>query len=424
MTILRDISVVWSLLHILILFIFLFESRFDKRKTLVLTCIFMMPLIVLNFVGLILFGAGAMGKIFPLTCTLPSLIFFLIVAKYRDGRFLFTFCLTDTISLEVIVLTNIADYFLPSRHYIVMFLLRLLLFPGLELFTYRYLRKPYHKLQQTIQKGWGAFALISALFYVLLWLMSNFPVIVTARPEYIPAVLLMLLLMPLMYLNIFQVLYRQQQIYQLESEQNLLRIQASSITQRMTQTTESEEQLRIMRHDLRHQLRTISALIKEEQYADALRLSQDSDSRLEESQIRHWCSHPILDAVFASYLQQAEKEGIHIHADITLPEQLPAEAAELSTVFANALENAINACRNLTAEQRFIVCKCIGSPALMFKLENSFSGRVDLDEAGLPICTTAGHGLGTRSIAAFCEKYSAVYNYHAENGVFTFYMTM
>lgn len=424
MTILRDVSVIWSLLHILVLFIFLYESRFDRQKTLTLTCIFMLPLIALNVAGLILTGAELMGQIFPLTCTLPSLLFFLFVAKYRDGRFFFTFCLTDTISLEIIVLSNIIDFFLPGEHYVIMFLLRLLAFPALELVTYRYLRKPYHKLQQTIRKGWGSFALISALFYVLLYLMSNFPVIVTARPKYIPAVLLMLVLMPLMYLNIFQVLYRQQQIYRLESEQNLLHIQAAAITQRMTQTTEAEERLRIIRHDLRHQLRTISALIKEERYTDALRLSMSSDSQLEESKIRHWCSHPILDAVFASYFQQAEREGIRIHADIDLPEQLPAEAAELSTVFANALENAIHACQSIAAEQRFIVCKCIGSPALMFKLENSFCGHVDFDEAGLPVCTESGHGFGTRSIAAFCEKYGAAYNYHAENEVFSFYMAM
>lgn len=424
MTIFRDLSIMWSLFHILILFIFLYESRFDRRKTLFLTCIAMLPLIAVNVTGLILLGTEGMGKIFPFTCTLPSLLFFFIVAKYRDGRFFFTFCLADTISLEVIVLSNIVDFFLPGRHFIVMFFMRLFAFPALELITYRYLRKPYHKLQQSIRTGWGAFALISALFYVLLWLMSNFPVTVTARPEYIPAVLLVLALMPLMYLNIFQVLYRQQQIFYLESEQNLLRVQAAAITQRMAQTAESEEQLRIIRHDLRHQLRTISALIKEEQYDDALRLSMNSDSHLEESQIRHWCSHPILDAVFASYFQQAEKEGIRIHADITLPEILPAEAAELSTVFANALENAINACRNLEPEQRFINCKCIGSPTLMFKLENSFCGRVDFNEAGLPVCTEKGHGLGTRSIAAFCAKYSAAYNYHAENGVFSFYIAM
>lgn len=159
MTIFRDLSIMWSLFHILVLFIFLYESRFDKRKTLMLTCITMLPLIVVNVAGLILLGTEAMGKIFPVTCTLPSLLFFFIVAKYRDGRFFFTFCLTDTISLEVIVLSNIADFFLPGRHFIVMFLIRLLAFPALEFITYRYLRKPYHKLQQSIRTGWGAFAL-------------------------------------------------------------------------------------------------------------------------------------------------------------------------------------------------------------------------------------------------------------------------
>lgn len=41
MTILRDLSVLWSLIHVLILFIFLYESRYPRKKTLVLTCYFL-----------------------------------------------------------------------------------------------------------------------------------------------------------------------------------------------------------------------------------------------------------------------------------------------------------------------------------------------------------------------------------------------
>ena len=40
MTILRDLSVVWSLFHAIIIFVFLYDFRYSFRKTLILTGIF------------------------------------------------------------------------------------------------------------------------------------------------------------------------------------------------------------------------------------------------------------------------------------------------------------------------------------------------------------------------------------------------
>lgn len=75
MTILRDLSVLWSLFHILILFILLYRSRYPRKKTVILTGIFMTPIVALNVAGLALYGTELMGKVFLLTCTLPGLVF-------------------------------------------------------------------------------------------------------------------------------------------------------------------------------------------------------------------------------------------------------------------------------------------------------------------------------------------------------------
>ena len=56
MTILKDISIIWSFLHILVLFLFLFESRYSKRKTILITAVSMIPLIAVNFVLFFILG--------------------------------------------------------------------------------------------------------------------------------------------------------------------------------------------------------------------------------------------------------------------------------------------------------------------------------------------------------------------------------
>ena len=56
MTVLKDISVLWTMLHTLVMFLFLFESRYPRKKMLLLTAYTMAPLIVLNLVLFVFMG--------------------------------------------------------------------------------------------------------------------------------------------------------------------------------------------------------------------------------------------------------------------------------------------------------------------------------------------------------------------------------
>ncbi len=81
MTIFRELSVIWSLVHVLILFMFLYESRYPKKKTMTLTIAAMVPLAIFNLACFFILGAEKTGEIVLLTCTLPSLIFIWFLAK-------------------------------------------------------------------------------------------------------------------------------------------------------------------------------------------------------------------------------------------------------------------------------------------------------------------------------------------------------
>ena len=100
MTILKDISIFWSLAHTLIMFMILFESRYPRKKTNILTLSIMGPLLVANGILALFVPSDVFGTLLLVTISLPSLIFFLIIAKKKDGRFFFTFCMVDTVVLS------------------------------------------------------------------------------------------------------------------------------------------------------------------------------------------------------------------------------------------------------------------------------------------------------------------------------------
>ena len=95
------------------------------------------------------------------------------------------------------------------------------------------------------------------------------------------------------------------------------------------------------------------------------------------------------------------------------------DAIELSTVFANALENAIHGCQALAADKRRLSLTCVCSPSLMIEIANTCDETAIFDTSGIPVSTRSGHGTGTRSIAAFAQKYDAWTSYEMKDGWFT-----
>lgn len=377
-----------------------------------------MPLIALNLLMLYFLGQELYGKLMLFSLVLPSLLFFFLLAKHRDCRFLFTFCLADTISMEIIVLSMILNYYITPQSNIVMFLIRLLGFPAVEYFAVKFLRKPYFQVQSSIKKGWGVFSLVSIIFYVLIVAMVVLPVNINQRPEDMPLLLIILLLMPLMYFNIFQILAKQRKLHRVEREQELWSIQSTQMQRQLQQLTEGNDRVRRERHDLRHRLSAIDMLLQKDEIAEARAYISTSLDALVVPTGMTYCKDPVLDAIFSYYFKLAQDNGIRVEHMLSLPQTLPVEAAELSVVLANAIENAIHACQKLPAQERVISCKCIASPQFMLQIRNPYTGHIHTDEAGIPVDPDKGHGIGTRSILAFCEKYGALADYKIENGVF------
>ena len=131
-----------------------------------------------------------------------------------------------------------------------------------------------------------------------------------------------------------------------------------------------------------------------------------------------------LDAILSSYFRRAKDLGIQVKTQLAIPEELPVPVAELSTVFANALENMIHEVQKLPPDERCMVCKCITSPRLMIEFSNPCTEDVTIGADGLPVTRDTGHGIGTRSIMAFAEKHRAVCSFRAENGWFKLQMAL
>ncbi len=414
---LLEISQIWSLLHMVPIFLLFFRSKYSPRFTIITVSSIAVTLVTICVVYIRIFRPENFILSALVFCTVPSLILFYFLSEYRDGRFFFTFCLSDTSFLWIAQVTVLLDHLFGGTH-VVLFISRLLLFPVFELLLWKKLRRPYLELQAYLPGAWWPITAIAAGYYLLL----DFSAIPMEAPMPGPLgvvrLVLILTLMPVTYLALLSALRRQMIYYEARSRHDLLTAQISGLEGRMTATQAAEETIRIARHDLRHKLLAVEDMIERGEKEDALAYIHTLQGQVEYAKPEKWCTDPLLDAVFSSYFAQARQQGIRVKAKLAIPEKLPVDTTELSTVFANALENAIRACAALPEEQRELVCTCISHPSLMFEIANPYRGTIRFDEAGRPVTKSPGHGIGTRSISAFCEKHNACCVYETRDGWF------
>lgn len=70
-----------------------------------------------------------------------------------------------------------------------------------------------------------------------------------------------------------------------------------------------------------------------------------------------YCGNFALNTVLVYYVQEAENADIKINIDIALPNEISIKDADLTVLFGNLIENAIDACENVQKDKRSIELK-------------------------------------------------------------------
>lgn len=391
---LRDLSIYWCLFHVTLIFVMLFRSRFGRKKALILSGVGIGVLMLLNGIGLAVLGEQ-MGKLFLITCSLPSLIYFWILSEDRKGKFLLTFCLVDTSCLWVLAATNLLDTFLGGGKCVLMFASRLILFPLLEYLVYRYFREPYLELQKAVDKGWGVFAGMTMLYYVLLAVVSNFPTNIAERPEDAPVCVLILLLMFFTYATMFTALYRQLLLNRKQQSERILSEQKHSLELQL----ENQQQIRKLKHDMKTHAVTLSGLLAAGKTEEVVSYLKNIESEMEPV-LQPLCANIYLNAVFSHYSRKFQELETNLRLDIQVgEEELP--HMELCRILSNGLENAWEASAELPTEEREASVQMKYSrDYLIIRIKNKCRRDLVVEKGIVPQSgkKEAGHGFGLATI--------------------------
>ena len=202
--------------------------------------------------------------------------------------------------------------------------------------------------------------------------------------------------------------------------QKSLDIQLKQSVREISALQESQAAARRYRHDLRHHLRYISTCIKNGQDAQAQEYISKICKEIDTQKVEQYCENESANLILSAFVGQAKSLGIAMHIEGALPAFIKVSSSDLCVLLSNALENALYACKALTAKGE----KCTihvnfyeWDDNFFLQVTNPCEGDIRF-EHGVPVSDRADHGIGVQSICAVVKRYSGVYTFKVQDGQF------
>jgi hypothetical protein len=358
--------------------------------------------------------------LYPLLVQLPAFLAFVFVSRFKLIKVFFVHLTLVAISLSLSLTGLIISYFFDFDMATIMNVVCYIMYLPVGFLVYKYLRPSFLYMLRSTDKGWFGFCIIPLSYTLLIYLISNYNINdVKLQPRTVVSAVLLLILTFAAYLLILRFFKQTREQLTLQNEQNLLQMQVSTAKMHLEELKASQEKAIIYRHDMRHHLNLIDAYLTDNNKAAAQKYITEVEKTIESTSVEKYCNNYTVNLILYSYIAKAKNEQIKVETQIDLLEKTSVSDMDLCVIFANAIENAVNACNlipNTNDRTLQIVCKT-KNDKLFIQITNSYKGTV-MFVNDMPVSSEENHGLGTRSIVAVAQKYNGLYSFSADNGVF------
>ncbi len=190
--------------------------------------------------------------------------------------------------------------------------------------------------------------------------------------------------------------------------------------QELLRINQKIEQGRIYRHDMRHHLSVLKNLAENEKTEDIQKYIDSLNGRISNVGTEKLCENSMVNAVFSSYIEKGKNENIHIEAKVSFPKKLPIDEFDICTILANALDNAVIACRKCRGDRWIYISSYLHENGnFSMDIKNPCETSHKFGKNGLPNSQNGeGHGFGLKSIHAIVRKYNGILRCTCDNGIF------
>ncbi|MGB4984833.1 MAG: GHKL domain-containing protein [Erysipelotrichaceae bacterium] len=391
------------------------------KKTKQIGVIFFFGFLILNLVAQIFFGYELYGKFYLLLTQFPVYILFRIISEYKGIKLLFVLLTTVFFCSPVLVIISIVNIYMipPVWIYTICYI-------GFILLISRFLKKAFNDmLRFGDNRLFLLFTTIPLLFYIYTYALTGYQMqdLIVNQRYFIFQIPLLIVVMA--YLLLGQIFKMISDKAELKNAQNLSNAQLSAATEQIEQLRIAERQSAIYRHDLRHHMNYLNTCITQNKLQEATNYIQQTCADVDTITLKRYSEHEAINLILSYYVGKAKGKDIQIEVNVTATDFSRFHSMDLCSLLSNALENAIKASSQADdSSQRYIKLRLFEkNNKLCMELCNGYLTQ-PIFENKIPVSQKDGHGIGVKSMIHVVEKYEGVYKFSANDGDFSFQMSM
>lgn len=188
----------------------------------------------------------------------------------------------------------------------------------------------------------------------------------------------------------------------------------------------AQEETRRFRHDIRNNLLCMNEMVASGDKENLQQYLKDLLEITDTLSFKYVSGDELLDSILNSKAPYMEQQNIRFELDGVVAGGLPWKPADICSVFANAMDNAIEACEKLPPENRHISMRIKSTPQFwLITLENSVAGVVNTkrlfqkNSGYTSKADTENHGIGTYNMKQTVESYGAIIKAECTEQLFT-----
>ena len=421
MVFIKNISYMLSHVFFLV-FIYLFLAhRFSKKKTIAICFISCFIMNVLDYFKLNLF---ADSRLFYFFSTIVQIAIAqsagLLISVKRDSRVLFislsasNYVIVGSITASILYICT-GNVCLALTGNVLMHLVILLV-------LYYKIGNIFIKFcERDIGKSWWELCLIPVFFFCSFSCLAFFPYTLYEYPENILVSIFLMITMLVSYVVVLRYLHSETEHVEQYWKNVMFESYIKGLESQNYLVKQSEQNLKILRHDMRHYSAMIDSLLNQKEYGEIRSITGHINEVVDENKVNRYCENLVINTILLKMAELAQSLHIDLHPDVLVSDRIPVNEYEFAMVVANLLENAVFSVKNLESSKRYVNAKIhCTAEYLLLDIENECNKDIQFDPlTGLPKSSRGkGHGLGMQSVQAFLNKLDGNIDCFCENNRF------
>lgn len=202
-----------------------------------------------------------------------------------------------------------------------------------------------------------------------------------------------------------------------ERKEQIVRITVEQQAKEIAAVRRSEHEIKLLRHDMRMVMNSIAVCIDNGDFKAAQQIVSRFTSNVDNSSVIRYCNNDILNYILSDFASKCAREGVDFRTDVVITE-LETDEVQILSVISNALDNALNAQREITHGERYVKLVLKNhNGKLLISVANPY-GREPVFINGFPVARKKGHGYGTQSIRYMTERLGGNCQFKLESGEF------